>query len=70
VEIVGYTQAGQGVMAARRADAGAVRLSARDVAGLVLCADMYGAPYDLLAACLGVQPDRVRAIVARWRQAG
>jgi hypothetical protein len=57
-------------VAARRADAGVVRLSGRDVAGLVLCADMYGAPYDLLAACLGVRDDRLRAIVARWRRAG
>ena len=31
---------------------------------------MYGAPYDLLAAYLGVQPDRLRGIVARWRRAG
>src|SRR5712691_6967672 len=35
---------------ARRADAGTVRLGERDVAGLVLLRDMYGAPYDLLAA--------------------
>ncbi|HEV2371849.1 MAG TPA: hypothetical protein VGS19_06740 [Streptosporangiaceae bacterium] len=55
---------------ARRADAGSVRLSGRDVAGLVLCADMYGAPYDLLAVCLGVRPDRLRGVVARWRGAG
>jgi hypothetical protein len=47
-----------------------VRLTGRDVTGLVLCADMYGAPYDLLAACLGVRVDRVRGIVARWRHAG
>jgi hypothetical protein len=33
----------------RRADAGTVRLGLREVAGLVLCADMYGAPYDLPA---------------------
>src|SRR5579863_4072825 len=55
---------------ARRADAGMVRLGPRDVAGLVLCGDMYGAPYDLLAAFLGVRPDRARGIVARWRSAG
>jgi hypothetical protein len=54
----------------RRADAGTVRLGARDVAGLVLMGDMYGAPYDLLAAFLGVRPDRLRGIVARWRAAG
>jgi hypothetical protein len=33
----------------RRADAGAVRLTGRDVAGLLLTGDMYGAPHDLLA---------------------
>jgi hypothetical protein len=54
----------------RRSDAGTVRLTGRDVAGLVLCGDMYGAPYDLLAACLGVREDRLRGIVARWRKAG
>ena len=54
----------------RRADAGTVRLGERDVAGLVLCGDMYGAPYDLLAACLGVRADRLRGIVTRWRRAG
>ena len=55
---------------ARRSDAGTVRLGERDVAGLVLCGDMYGAPYDLLAAFLAVRPDRLRGIVARWRGAG
>ena len=34
---------------ARRADAGSVRLGERDVAGLLMCGDMYGAPYDLSA---------------------
>jgi hypothetical protein len=56
--------------AARRADAGTVRLGERDVAGLLLCGDMYGALYDLLAAALDVRPDRLRGIVARWRRAG
>ena len=54
---------------ARRADAGTVRLGPRDVAVLVL-GDMYGAPYDLVAAFLTARPDRVRGIVARWRTAG
>jgi hypothetical protein len=54
----------------RRADAGSVRLGGRDVAGLLLCGDMYGAPYDLLASFLNVRPDRLRGIVARWRRAG
>jgi hypothetical protein len=55
---------------ARRSDAGAVRFTSRDVAGLTLTGDMYGAPYDLLAAALGVRPDRLRAITSRWRRAG
>jgi hypothetical protein len=53
-----------------RSDAGQVRLSGRDITGLLLCAEHYAAPYDLLAAVLGVQPARLRGIVARWRNAG
>jgi hypothetical protein len=59
-----------GVLAARRADAGTIRLGARDITGLVLCGEHYGAAYDLLAAALDVRPDRLRGIVARWRRAG
>jgi hypothetical protein len=55
---------------ARRADAGSVRLGGRDVAGLMLVGDMYGAPYDLLAGFLDVAPARLRGIVARWRHPG
>ncbi len=55
---------------ARRADAGTVRPGDRDIAGLLLCGDMYGAPYDLLAAFLAVRADRTRGIVARWRHVG
>jgi hypothetical protein len=54
----------------RRADAGSVRLSSRDITGLVLCGDMYGCPYDLLGGYLGVQPARLRGILTRWRHAG
>lgn len=54
----------------RRSDAGRVRLSGRDVRGLLLCAGHYAAQYDLLASALGVQPTRLRGIVARWRNAG
>jgi hypothetical protein len=56
--------------APRRSDAGRVRLSGRDVAGMLLCAEQYAAPYDLLAAAMAVQPARLRGIVARWRRAG
>ena len=44
----------------RRADYGQVRLGRRDIDGLILCAEHYGAPYDLLAAALGAQPARLR----------
>jgi hypothetical protein len=54
----------------RRADAGTIRLGQRDIDGLILCAEHGGAPYDLLAAALGVPSARLRAIVARWRRAG
>jgi hypothetical protein len=40
----------------RRSDAGTVRLSRRDITGLVLCAEHAGAPYDLLAAALRAEP--------------
>ena len=39
---------------ARRADAGVVQLSQRDIDGLLLCGEHYGAPYDLLAGALRV----------------
>jgi hypothetical protein len=61
---------GPASVAGHRSDAGMVRLGDRDVAGLLLCGEMYGAPYDLLAAALSVREDRLRGIVARWRRAG
>jgi hypothetical protein len=54
----------------RRSDAGTIRLSQRDIDGLLLCAEHYAAPYDLLAAALRADPNRLPAIVARWRRAG
>jgi hypothetical protein len=54
----------------RRADVDAVRLSQRDIDGLLLAGEHYGAPLDLLAAGLGVQADRMPAIAARWRRTG
>ena len=56
--------------AGQRSDAGTVRLTSRDIAGLVLCGEQYGSPYDLLAAFLAVREDRLRAIVSRCRAAG
>jgi len=55
---------------ARRADAGSIRLSQRDIDGLLLAGEHYGVPSDLLAAALRVQPGRLPAICARWRRAG
>jgi len=55
---------------ARRADAGTVRLSQRDIDGLLLVGEHYGAPADLLAAALRTQEARLPAITARWRRAG
>jgi len=43
-----------------RADAGGVRLTARDITALVWCGEMYGARADLLASLLGVSGDVVR----------
>jgi hypothetical protein len=54
----------------RRSDAGVVRFSARDITGLVLAGDMYGAPYDLMGTALGVKAARLRGITCRWRAAG
>jgi hypothetical protein len=55
---------------ARRSDAGTVRLSQRDIDGLLLVGEHYGAPADLLAAALRVEESRLPAITARWRRAG
>ena len=55
---------------ARRADARSVRLSQRDIDGLLLCGEHYGVPLDLLAAALRVTGERLPAITARWRRAG
>jgi hypothetical protein len=54
----------------RRAGAGAVRLTQRDIDGLMLCGEHGGAPFDLLAVALRVSEERVHAITARWRRAG
>ncbi len=42
---------------ARRADAGSIWLSQRDIDGLLPCGEHWGAPSDLLAAALRVEPD-------------
>lgn len=54
----------------RRSDAGQIRLQRRDVTGLTTLADMYAAPYDLLAMRVGTSEIRLRGVVSRWRRAG
>jgi len=54
----------------RRSDAGRVRLQQRDIDGLLLAAEHYAAPYDLLSDALAVTAPRLRGITARWRAAG
>lgn len=53
-----------------RSDAGKIRFTERDLRGLSLIAQHYAAPYDLLAADLGVTGHRLRGIIARWKRAG
>ena len=54
----------------RRADAGSIRLSQRDIDGLLLVGEHWGAPSDLLAIALRLEADRLPALTARWRRAG
>ena len=45
-------------------------MSERDVAGLLLAAEMYGVQLDQLAVWLAVSEARARALAARWREQG
>jgi len=54
MDATGITLVSTGLLPARRADTGSVRLSGRDIGGLILAGDMYGAPYDLLATFLTI----------------
>ena len=45
-------------------------MSERDVAGLLLAAEMYGVQLDQLAVWLAVSEARARALAARWRGQG
>ena len=44
-------------------------LAARDIAGLLFVADMYGVQLDQVATALGVSQSRARAVVLAWRRA-
>src|SRR3974377_1285277 len=54
----------------RRAGTDVIQLTRRDIDGLLLCGEHYGAPYDLLASALRVPPGRLPAILRRWRRTG
>jgi hypothetical protein len=54
----------------RRHGAGVLKLSQRDIDGLLLCGEQYGAPYDLMAISMGAAPVRMRQVVKRWRDFG
>jgi len=55
---------------ARRAAATEVRLSQRDIDGLLLAGEHYGAPLDLLGEALRASPQGLYKMVRRWRRAG
>ncbi|MBF6236640.1 hypothetical protein IU474_06050 [Nocardia otitidiscaviarum] len=46
-----------------------IRFSPRDMVVLTILAEMYGAPFDLVAYMLGVSRSRAYRIVARWQKA-
>ena len=54
----------------RRADAGVLQITQRDINGFVLCAEHQGVPYDLLASALRTSESAVKLLVYRWRRAG
>ena len=52
-----------------RHDTGAIWLTQRDIDGLVLCGEHYAAPYDLLAAALGIGSQATMyRLMMRWRE--
>jgi len=58
---------GQEMRPLRRRDP---RLTQRDIDGLLLCGEQYGAPFDLLAAALGASKVGLPQVVKRWRNFG
>jgi hypothetical protein len=53
-----------------RSDAGQIRLTGRDIAGLVPAMEMQAVPYGLFAVALASSPGRERALAVRRRRAG
>jgi hypothetical protein len=58
------------VSAAKGGQAAPVRLTERDLRGLLFTAEMYGVQLDLLAGLLSLPPEGARRTAARWRQLG
>ena len=54
----------------RRPYAETLWVTQRDIDGLLLCGEHYGAPYDLLAGALRVNRRTLATLLWRWRQAG
>jgi hypothetical protein len=54
----------------RRSDVGVLRITERDIDGLVLCAEHQGLPYDLLGTALRACEPAVKKLVQRWQRAG
>ena len=54
----------------RRSNAGTPWLTQRDIDGLLLCAEHYGAPYDLLGDALRASQRVLAQLLWRWRRAG
>lgn len=58
------------ISAAKGGRAAPVRLTERDLRGLLFTADMYGVQLDLLAGLLDLTEDRAQRVAARWRRLG
>jgi hypothetical protein len=54
----------------RRSDAGVIRVTQRDIDGLVLCGEHQGLPYDLLGSALRATEPAVNKLVQRWQRVG
>jgi len=54
----------------RRSDVGVLRITQRDIDGLVLCAEHQGLPYDLLGTAVRSSEPAVKKLVQRWQRAG
>jgi hypothetical protein len=54
----------------RRSDKSVLRITQRDIDGLVLCGEHQGLPYDLLGSAVRSNEASVKKMVQRWQRAG